>query len=73
MANQYTKRDTFLGITNWIAYVLSAPIRIFDYFPREPVSNPFEYGINPLIFIKESRDKRIQTERSNLRSLDKLV
>jgi len=60
MASQYTKKDKILGITCWAGYMLSAPIRMFEYFPREPVSNPFEDGINPRTFIEEIRKRRIK-------------
>jgi len=74
MANEYTKRDKLIGITNWIGYVLSSPIRIFDNYPTEPVSNPFEDGINPGPFIEGAKNGRIDPKRSNqLSGLNKLV
>jgi len=74
MTSQYTKRDKFIGITNWIGYVLSSPIRIFDNYPAEPISNPFEDGINPMLFIDRAKNGRIETRRDNLSAgLDKLV
>ena len=51
MPSQYTKRDKLLGVTTWLGYIISAPIRIIENYPRPAFSNPLEDGINPRIFV----------------------
>ena len=58
MENDYSRKDRLIGIALWAGYVLSAPLRIFQYYPAEPLSNPFEEGLNPKMFIKRVKERR---------------
>jgi len=74
MPSQYTKSDKLIGMTNWIGYIISAPIRILEYAPAPGFLNVFEDGIRPRLFIEKARKRRVGTERSSQSiRLDKLV
>jgi len=62
MAYEYTKRDKFVGITVWLGYLVSFPLRPLEHFPTEPISNPFDYRLNPITHIKDASKKRAENK-----------